>query len=373
MAEIKKKAEAGRTAKAPKKARTKKKVVTKRRAESAKKVGIGKRAETERRAKIKAPAEAVKKVEVARSVGATKKAEIKKRTRSRKRATTKNQAKTTGKARVAEPDARNVVEFAPTRDFVPDTSVAAWLTAVATAGGAVSADRVRSIHGLVTSLKDCGVWDRLDRLWVFAAENQAQALVDLVGLGQATAVNEPSFITDLGYAFDGSTQYIDTGFDAAAAPAPRYSRNSASFGGAIFAGATIAGVEFGNDYSTYSMLITRYSNERRFQINSATDSAQKIPHNEVFVGHFHGQRSAENLTELFLDGVLQGSSLEPSSQVPARTFFVGAGRWATGPGNYSNASISTAHVGGSLSPEQVVQFDTAIRTYLNSIAPSPNP
>ena len=336
LAEIKKKAEAARTAKAARKSKIKKKVGTKRRAEPA------------------------------------KKAEIKKRTRSRKRSTPKIQAEAREKARWAEPDARNVVECAPTRDFVPDTSVAVWLTAVATAGGAVSADRVRLLDGLVTSLKDCGVWDRLDRLWVFAAENQAQALVDLVGLGQATAVNEPSFITDLGYAFDGSTQYIDTGFDAASAPAPRYSRNSASFGGAIFAGATITGVEFGNDYSTYSMLITRYSNVRRFQINSATDSVQKIPNNEVFVGHFHGQRSAENLTELFLDGVLQGSSLEPSSQVPAQTFFVGAGTERSGPSNYSNASISTAHVGGSLSPEQVVQFDAAIRTYLKSIAPPPN-
>ena len=141
----------------------------------------------------------------------------------------------------------------------------------------------------------------------------------------------------------------------------------------MFAGATKAGVEFGNDYGAYSMLVTRYSDARRFQINSVTDSAQKISHNQLFVGHFHGQRDAENLTELFLDGVLQGSSPEPSSQVVAHTFFVGAGRLGRGPTNYSNASISTAHVGGSFSPAQVVEFDTAIRTYLNSIAPPPSP
>lgn len=352
-----------------------------------------KKTTVKKKTEIRKKAETAKQAETGKKAQAAKQAGIRKKAGNRKRAETKERAEARGKGRVNRQDARSAAEIPQTRDplpdasvpeaggaaavahtraFVPDVSVAFWLTAVAAAGGMVSADRVRLVDGLMKSLKGCGVWDRLDRLWVFAAENQAQALVDLVGLGKATLVNEPSFIPDLGYVFDGSTQYIETNFDAAAASAPRYSRNSASFGGAIFAGATITGVEFGNDYSAYSMLITRYSNMRRFQINSATDSAQKIPHNEAFVGHFHGQRSADNLTELFLDGVLQGSSLEPSSQVPAQTFFVGAGRERSGPSNYSNASISTAHIGGGFSPDQVVQFDTAIRTYLNSIAPSPN-
>ena len=349
---------------------------------------------TKKKTAIKKKAETAKRVGTAKAAQAAKKAEIRKKPELEKQAETRKRAKARGKGRVTGQDAHGAVELPQTRDplpdasvqeaggaaevldtraFVPDASVIAWLIAVGAAGGAVSADRVMLIDGLVKSLKGCGVWDRLDRLWVFAAENRAQALIDLVGLDQATTVNEPLFIADLGYAFDGSTQYIDTGFDAAAASAPRYSRNSASFGGVVFAGATIIGVEFGNDYSAYSMLTTRYSTTRRFQVNSATDSAEKIPHNERFVGHFHGQRSAENLAELFLDGVLQGSSPEPSSQVPARTFFVGAGRWARGPGNFSDASISTAHVGGSFSPDQVGQFDPAIRSYLSSIAPPPSP
>lgn len=332
-----------------------------------KKTAIKKKAEIRKKAETAKKAEIGKKARAAKQAGTSKKAENRKRA-----AETKRPAETRAKGRAIKQDAHSAVEIPQTREPLPDASVVVWLAAVTAAGGAVSVGRVRLIDGLVKSLKDCGVWERLDRLWIFAAENQAQALIDLVGLGRATALNEPSFIADLGYAFDGSTQYIDTGFDAAAAAVPKYARNSASFGGAVFAGATIIGVEFGNDYSAYSMLATSYGTTRRFQINSATDSAHRIPHNEVFVGHFHGQRSAENLTELFLDGVLQGSSPEPSSQVPARTFFVGAGR-AGRPYNYSNASISTAHVGASFSPDQVVQFDTAIRSYLSSIAPPSSP
>jgi len=352
---------------------TKKVAEIRKKAESAKTGETAKRAQAAKKVEIRKKAKIEKRARAAKKAGTAKTAETRKRAGPAKKSATRRRAKIKGKARAIVQDTRSVAERPQTRGFVPDASVAIWLTAVATAGGAVSADRVRLIDGLVKSLKDCGVWDRLDRLWVFAAENQAQALIDLVGRGRATAVNEPSFIADLGYAFDGSTQYIDTGFDAAAASAPKYSRNSASFGGAIFAGATITGVEFGNDYSAYSMLITHYSTTRRFQINSATDSAERIPHNEAFVGHFHGQRSAENLTELFLDGVLQGSSLEPSSQVPGRTFFIGAGRGGSGPSNFSDASVSTAHVGGSFSPEQVVQFDSAIRSYLSSIAPPSRP
>lgn len=352
---------------------TKKVAETGKKAESAKGGGTAKRAQAAKRVENRKKAKIGKRARTAKKAGTAKTAETRKRAGPAKESATKRRAKIKGKARAIVRDTRSVAERPQTRGFVPDASVAIWLTAIATAGGAVSADRVRLIDGLVKSLKDCGVWDRLDRLWVFAAENQTQALIDLVGLGRATAVNRPSFIADLGYAFDGSTQYIDTGFDAAAALVPKYARNSASFGGAIFAGATNIGVEFGNDYSAYSMLVTRFSQTRRFQINSATDSVPRIPHNEGFVGHFHGQRSAENLTELFLDGLLQGSSLEPSSQVPARTFFVGAGRWQSGPGDYSNASISTAHVGASFSPDQVVRFDAAIRSYLSSIAPPSSP
>jgi hypothetical protein len=209
------------------------------------------------------------------------------------------------------------------------------------------------------------VWPRLDRLWIFAAENVTQALVDLIAGAKASAINAPTFVPDKGFVFDGSTQYIDTGFNAVQEPSSIYSLNSASFGGYVFApGTRRGGVEFGNDFSAYSMLMTNYGAIRRFQVNAVTDSAG-IPVNESLTGHFHGQRTGEAQSELFLDGVSQGQSTVRSGRVHNATFFVGAGRGGSGPSNHSTASISTAHIGGHLSPVQVLLFDKAVRSYFD--------
>jgi hypothetical protein len=242
---------------------------------------------------------------------------------------------------------------------------------VATAGGTVSAKRLALVDRLIVSLKGSGVWQRLDRLWIFAAENVPQALVDLMDGGRARAINEPQFIADKGFVFDGSTQYIDTAFNARQEPSSKYSLNGASFGGYVFKAGRNGGVEFGSDYSAYSMLVTNYGAARRFQINSGTDGPARILTNGVLVGHFHGQRTDEGQSELFLDGVSQGRSTERSVRVPNTSFFVGVGRGNQGPGYYSSASISTAHIGGDLTSGQVLMFDKAVRSFLEALHATP--
>jgi hypothetical protein len=89
-----------------------------------------------------------------------------------------------------------------------DANVAAWIAAVG--AGNVSAGRQNIVNNLVAGLKADGVWAKLDRLWLFAAENIQSALVDLKALTVATAVNGPAFTVDRGYKGTGTSALIDS-------------------------------------------------------------------------------------------------------------------------------------------------------------------
>src|SRR5262245_4406995 len=108
-----------------------------------------------------------------------------------------------------------------------DAATTAWVNAVVTNGGTVSAGRQTTVNTLITTLKSAGIWTKLDRLWLWAAENQPSALTDLVGLSLATAVNSPCFTADRGYTGNGSTSYIDTLFDPTTGTA--FNQNSCHF------------------------------------------------------------------------------------------------------------------------------------------------
>jgi hypothetical protein len=90
-----------------------------------------------------------------------------------------------------------------------DAATTAWIAAVGS--GNVSATRRGVVDTLITGLKTDGVWALLDRLLIFAAENQQSALVDMVALSTATAVNAPTFTSNSGYTVNG-TSYVDLGY-----------------------------------------------------------------------------------------------------------------------------------------------------------------
>ncbi len=95
-----------------------------------------------------------------------------------------------------------------------DPDAARWIAAVGPAN--VSQPRGFLISDTIRELKAAGVWADLDYLLVMTAENTASALVDWrarkTSAPQTTVVTLPTFTTDRGYAFDGSTNYLSTGF-----------------------------------------------------------------------------------------------------------------------------------------------------------------
>jgi len=93
-----------------------------------------------------------------------------------------------------------------------DADVLAWEAAVIAAGGSVSLARRVVVDQFVFSEKASGAWALTDDYWALWAENALQALVSLKQLRLATTVNSPTFTADRDYAFDGLSNYINTGF-----------------------------------------------------------------------------------------------------------------------------------------------------------------
>lgn len=82
----------------------------------------------------------------------------------------------------------------------------------ARAGGLSSAQKKR-IDTLIRGLIADGDWPLFDNILLFANETQGAALIDLVSLRAATAVNSPTFTSGQGFAGNGTTSYINTNWN----------------------------------------------------------------------------------------------------------------------------------------------------------------
>lgn len=93
-----------------------------------------------------------------------------------------------------------------------DADAALYFAAVVTAGGTVSNVRKNIINTFIVQEKASGAWALTDDYWGLWAENATQALVSLKQLRTATVVAAPTFTADQGYTFNGTSNYINTGF-----------------------------------------------------------------------------------------------------------------------------------------------------------------
>jgi len=87
-----------------------------------------------------------------------------------------------------------------------------WQAAAIANGGTVSAARLALITTLISGSMACGHWQSTDDIALLVAENAGSALTTLKRRALMTVTAAPTFTTDRGYAFNGTSQYIDTRF-----------------------------------------------------------------------------------------------------------------------------------------------------------------
>ena len=93
-----------------------------------------------------------------------------------------------------------------------DVAVASYVAAAAANGGTVSAGRQTLLTTLINASMDLDHWWNTDDIALLTTEDAGAALTTLKRNALMTVTAAPTFTVDRGYAFNGTTQYVNTGF-----------------------------------------------------------------------------------------------------------------------------------------------------------------
>lgn len=259
-------------------------------------------------------------------------------------------------------------------DFYPnqarDADAVAWWQAVVAGGGTVSGVQLRTVSTLIRGLKADGVWPTLDRLWLFAAENSTQALVDIVTRSTATIVvggGAPVFTAGRGYRGQNSG-FINTVFNPSNG-SPRYVRDGAAFGCWVEAADSVPANGsrlMGNDPANAGEFATSAGNYN-FGVNQAADVGSLV--SATSTGSFHFSRVASSgagSANSYQNGVLTVAVNSASIAIPSNNFFALAGNNAGAAYQPTNARLAATYMGGALSAGQIGAFYIRLRAYMTA-------
>lgn len=252
-----------------------------------------------------------------------------------------------------------------------DPAVNDWISAVVVAGGTVTTARAILINNLVLGLKADGLFTKLDVLFLFAAENSVQAIIDIITPHGASPINSPIFTVNRGFTFDASTNYINTVVNPSD-PGSVFSANSAHVS---------AYVEAVNPTATgilECMIGAKFQNsETNLQGQSNVSNVSYTVNNIITpvtvtgvlsAGMFIATRTVSTTEVLYKNGSqIDSSVIASDNAVPSNSFFVGAinsGGTALG---FSPNQIAAVSIGGGLSPTDAANLTTRINTYMTAI------
>jgi hypothetical protein len=250
-----------------------------------------------------------------------------------------------------------------------DAATTAWVAAVVSNGGTVSGGRQIAVNDLIVGLKADGIWTKLDRLWLFAAENTASALTDLAANELATEVNSPTFTVDSGYSNGGSGVYIDTNFNPVTA-AGNYVRDDASwFLWNVTSRAANAVYDWGAAGVTNqdNFLRSRDSGDVvKFAINLILGAIPSFANTDSG-GFYQASRTGPTASEFYKNGVSLGTDSGSSAVLVSVNFFVQLLNNNGAPHDGSSDEYSCFGAGSSLTPTESADLYSHLRTYMTAV------
>ncbi len=224
------------------------------------------------------------------------------------------------------------------------------------------------INGLVTD----SVWSKLDVLHIYATKDSATALLNLKSSSfNGTSHGSPTFAADLGFtgSAGSTTIYIDSGFNPITASSPQFTQNSAHLS---FWNLTNAGTAQSNIGSqsgiTDNYIYAKYSgdNKNYTRINCDSNLGTNFPAPADPRGHVIGNRPDANSLEQYINGARLNSAGSGSTAMP-NTNIVTLGTSSLGTVSGNSDQIAMASIGGGLTPTDMANFYTRLRTYMTAV------
>ena len=215
--------------------------------------------------------------------------------------------------------------------------------------------RVQLIDRFIRRLKNSGLWSGLDVLWVLRAHDAQAARLNWKNPASfaLTATNSPTFTTDRGYAGNGSSSYLDTGWTPST-NAAQFTQNSASLGVYLTSGvgtdtANSTPTQIGSIGGNGAFLVAwgAASNGIRGRVN-ASSTAETSSTVSTRYGLSTLDRSGSGTFTGYRDGVSKGGSGIASASIPTQAFSLLALNNGGSIVNFSDNQIGLAFAGASL-------------------------
>ena len=255
-----------------------------------------------------------------------------------------------------------------------DTNATAWVNAVVAASGTVSAPQQTRVCNLIVAAKGHGYWTKLDRMWLLASENAAQAKIDIVNLATTTITGAPTFTASQGYSNFTTSDFIDTGY-LPSSSSVHLTLNSVDIGyyNRTNRSASASVVQFGIIDATVTpttrLLVA--SNAFGFDQASLNDAGGPSVASTNAQGLFIGVRDSVSTSEVYKDGnttpIATGSAASNTLSTSA-TLFIGCVNTSTACAFPTTDQIAIAFVGGALTASDTANLSTDVNGgYMTSL------
>lgn len=225
---------------------------------------------------------------------------------------------------------------------------------------------------LVLSLKNAGIWNKLDLFYVFATNGDS----DFATLNwkapasfQATKVSAPTFTSLEGFTGNGTTSYLNTNFNVLN-DSNNFTQNAASIG--VYDRVNAAG-----NYHRFGVATPPPANGILSNWNRPLDNEFSYI-NSTFPGnfpvtdltangfHFLNRTDSSNF-QLYSNGLIyESSTLASTSLVNGDLYILAFNRVGTGAQLFYPGQISIFFAGASLTSE-ALSFFTSIESYMDAI------
>jgi len=235
----------------------------------------------------------------------------------------------------------------------PDTAAyAAAMTVAPTAA------RVALVDAAVRALKDAGLWTRLDVLYLLAAHHEQAARLNLLAPAAhaCTAVNSPGFLADRGFAGDGATSYLSTGFNPALGGGNFGLDDATLF---VWSLSDLNGSAADIGSGTMTRLLARSGGAATARANAAVSTSVAVADSLGLTGW---TRSGADGHDFFRGGTVVASPVQASSGISSDAIRIGAAG-----SSYSPRRIAVAGAGGGLDGGQIAALAALCEDYLAGV------
>jgi hypothetical protein len=223
--------------------------------------------------------------------------------------------------------------------------------------------RVLQIDRTISALKDAGIWQELDALWVMAAHDSQAGLINWINPTalNLTAFNSPTFTADAGYQGNGTDAYLTPSVNWNTLT--KFQQDSLTMFGWVNAGTDAAATLpiFGHTGTANCRLFPR-SVAGALVATLSSGSNSTFNASSTILGLSHANRSGASATQGYKDGAAWGTNTQASTTTTANQITLL--RTAT---LYSDYRLSVAGVGASLTAQQASDLYDILGEYLNGI------